>query len=135
MQPRRPTSVLVIAIFHFILGGLGLLLGVIGLAGSLMVYATLASAPPPPPSATGPAAVTPAAQYQYLDAHLPYWKEVDLTSAAVSLVLSALMVVAGVGLLKMKPWGRTLSLVYGVGSILYQIGVFIYALAYRLPAM
>ena len=33
MQPRRPTSLTVIAVFHFVLGGLGLLCGMTALAG------------------------------------------------------------------------------------------------------
>jgi len=137
MQSKRPTSVLVIAIFHFVLGGLGLLGGLFGLASNVFVYAQ-SSTPAPAPAATrpvGPAGITVAAQNQFLNARLPYWKEIGLVFNLLDFAISVLMIVAGVGLVQMKPWGRTCSFVYGGVSIVSQIGRLIFTVGFFLPAM
>ena len=137
MQPHRPTSVLVIAIFHFILGGLGLLGGLFGIASSVIVYSQ-SSTPAPAPAAArpaGPAGITVAAQNQFLNARLPYWKEIGILFNLLDFAISVLMIVAGVGLVQMKPWGRTCSLVYGGASIVSQVGRLIFTVGFFLPAM
>jgi hypothetical protein len=95
MQPRRPASVLVLAIFHFILGGLGLLMGLVAVGGTAALYART------PAAAPGNAAFGPTVVWRYLDAHLPYWKEMDIAFGLVYLAISVLMIVAGFGLLQM----------------------------------
>ncbi|HVS35672.1 MAG TPA: hypothetical protein VMS17_08820, partial [Gemmataceae bacterium] len=53
---QRPTSLTVIAVFHFIFGGLGLLCGLIGLAGQAAGLGGGGGANPfgPPPGAGSP---------------------------------------------------------------------------------
>src|SRR5262249_38516438 len=48
--------------------------------------------------------------------------------------LGVLMVAAGVGLLKMMPWARTLSIIYAILSILSRVATAIYTIGYVLPA-
>ncbi len=130
MKPR-PTSVTVIAIFHFILGGLGLLLGLFTLAGAVMAYSTTANASP----SGGPSGLfTAQAHYAYMNAHNPYWKEVALAMGVIGLALSGLMIAAGVACLQMKPAGRTMSLIYAVASLIFQVATFIYSIFVTIPA-
>jgi hypothetical protein len=136
MRPYRPSSVLVLAVFHFILGGLGILQSFVAI-GVTLLASTMNKAPAAAagPLAGGQAPISAAAQYQYLDAHLPYWKEADIGFGVLYLVISVLMIAAGAGLVLMKPWGRLLSLVYGVSSILTQTVRMIYLFAIFLPVM
>ena len=43
---------------------------------------------------------------------IPNQKMVEKMQAGVDLLVSLLMVVSGIGLLQMKPWGRTVSIAY-----------------------
>ncbi len=137
MQSNRPTSVLVLAIFHFILGGLGLLGGLFGLGSAVIVYAQSPTSAPPPAAVrpAGPGGMTVAAQNQFLNARLPYWKEIGILFNLIDSAISVLMIAAGVGLVRMRPWGRTCSFVYGGVSIVSQVGRLVYTAGFFLPAM
>jgi hypothetical protein len=132
IRPRRPTSVVVLAVFHFILGGLGLCFGLFGIVGALIVYLT---PPPPAPPPGAPVVVTAASQNQFMDSRVPYWKEIGLTFNMVDLLISAGMIAAGVGLLQMKAWARTASLAYGGVSIVDQAVHIVYTAVYIVPAV
>jgi hypothetical protein len=120
MPRHRPTSVLIIAVLHLV-GAAFLLLGAICGAVGQAVMANMKS------PAGGPDIF--AQQKAMVDA-IPGYAAFNYAQMAVSLVVGILLVVAGVGLLSMKPWARTLSIVYAVISILnhivelgYQFGV------------
>ena len=51
----------------------------------------------------------------------------------LNLLTSILLVVAGVGLVKLQPWGWYGSVVYGVARIIIQIYILIFNLLYSLP--
>jgi hypothetical protein len=131
MRTKRPTSVLVIAIFHFIFGGFGLIGGLVGLVFGIIMFAQ----PKPPPGfvvASNPPTITDTSMY--LDANVPFWREVSLSLAVVGLGLSIILLVSGFGLLFMKPWARTLSIGYGAGSIVLQCCSLFYTIVYLTPA-
>src|SRR5262249_12030748 len=50
-------------------------------------------------------------------------------------LLSLFLIVAGFGLLGMKPWARSLSLLYAVLSILLTLGLLAFDLLYLMPAL
>jgi tetrahydromethanopterin S-methyltransferase subunit F len=52
---------------------------------------------------------------------------------AVSLVVSLILIAAGLGLLKMRPWGRTTSIVYAVLVIVSQVAQFVASTVYVNP--
>ena len=52
----------------------------------------------------------------------------------MNLLIDVMLLSAGIGLLKMKPWARTLSIVYAPISILFHIVTFIYQIVYVVPA-
>jgi hypothetical protein len=134
MRPKRPTSVLVIAIFHFIFGGFGLLCGLPSLA---MQSAGIGGAGTP---------VAAGAPQQQKDLHdmaeqvkkrseqaAPLTAPFMRVNVFLNLLLSLLLVVAGVGLVKLQPWGWWGSVVYGVAGIFMQIYIVLFNLLYSLP--
>ena len=132
MQPNRPTSVLVIAILHFVLGGLGLACGLMNTASTAITMANPGLAAG---GAGNPGANFAVAQNQYLDAHAPYWKVITMAFTIVDILISVVMIIAGFGLLQMRPWGRSLSLFYAGASIVFQIGRLLFSLCYLLPTL
>ncbi len=114
---ERPVSVTVLAVFHFILGGIGLLCGLCGLASQ----------------AAGPGAFTPAGanvdqnkvaeltrEAEQKAAAIPFWDVYRVGNQVLYWGLSVALIVAGIGLLQMKPWGRYLSLAYAGFGLLHS---------------
>src|SRR5262245_15705505 len=102
MLPQRPTSVTVIAILHFVFGGLGLLLG---LCGAGIVAAGGGSAFPFQPPAQG----QQAKQLEYqkeMQAAMAGSQGSQLGQLGADVAISVLMILAGIGLMKVRPWGR-----------------------------
>jgi hypothetical protein len=124
---QRPASVLVLAILHLVGGGLGLV-------GSLCTAVGQAMGP----QAFAFGAANPAQDMQKgLLEHLaatPGYQAVTWGSLAMSFVLDVLLLTAGVGLLSMKPWARSLSLVYAPLSILNRLFGIGWTVAIVLPA-
>lgn len=125
MPPYRPTAVVVIAILHFVFGGLGIIGGLctggsqalrsFGVSGSLQGQ-------------------NGAADYEtVIEQKAPSYRIVKPASVAGDLLISVLMIVSGFGLLEMRPWGQTLSILYAVLSILLKIGSSIYAFVVMVP--
>jgi hypothetical protein len=135
MRPNRPTSVLVIAIFHFIFGGLGLLCGLPGLVmqGSGIGNA---GAGPLPASATQQQKELHEMQVrvkQRTEQAAPATAPFLQINVVLNLLISLLLVVAGFGLVKMQLWGWWGSVVYGVVRIIMQIYILLFNLLYSLP--
>ena len=107
MPRQRPTSVLVIAIVNFVVAGLGLIysLCVLALRALLLYFEQV-----------WPDAAEPADMRAYLEMRLPGYTVIEFGYAALPLLFAVLMVVAGIGLLIMKPWARWLSVALRVGS-------------------
>jgi hypothetical protein len=135
MRTKRPTSVLVIAIFHFIFGGLGLLCGLPGLVMQASGFGNAAKAPLPA-----------GASQQQIDLHdmqvrvqqrseqaAPLQAQVLMVNLILNLLISLLLVVVGFGLVKMQWWGWLGSIVYGVARIVMQIYTLLFSLLYSLP--
>jgi hypothetical protein len=127
---NRPTAVLVIAILHFVFGGFGLLGTVCG--GAYLLVISLIPLPQPPGQAKIP---TYADIMSAIDEKAPGFIAVTIGGMVFSLVLSVLMIVAGFGLVRMRPRGRTLSIVYATLSILTTLLSFVYNLVVAMPVM
>ncbi len=124
---QRPASVIVLAVLHLVGGTLGLIGDLCGLVGQ----------------AAGPQAlmVGPSNEIQDMQKRLlqhleaaPGYRAVTWGGLVVSLALDVMLLTAGVGLLNMKPWARTVSLVYAPISILNRLVVIVWTLAVVLPA-
>jgi hypothetical protein len=127
MQPRRPTGVLVIAIFHFIVGGIGLIsdaFNTFNVAGGSKMFAGLG----------GPEQARMTEELEKdLNTKVPGFKAYEIGNAALGWLFDVALITAGVGLLRMRSWARTLSLVYAVISLLHKILIAVYTFLYLMP--
>jgi hypothetical protein len=135
LKRQMPTSVQVIAILHLVYGGLAISLGLCNgaLQASGGVNNFRPPAPPPGAKVQLPPDVGPRMQ-RFFEDSIPFYNGIQITYLALWFVLSAVLVVAGIGLLGMRPWSRKLSLGYGFSSIAFQLANFIYLIAFVISA-
>jgi hypothetical protein len=119
MIRHRPTAVLVIAILNMVWGAFGLMGLVCGGLSLLLVRMN-------PQLAGGNAGIQ--------DFDIPGYVPFAIVSAALSLVLAFVLISAGIGLLRMRPWARWCSLAYAVANILIATAGLILQLTYFNPA-
>lgn len=100
----RPTTATVFGVLNIAFGAMGIL-------GAIATFAILAA------TASG-ALPEPQLPEAFKS---PLIESTQLISNIVNTVLSILMIAAGVGLLKVRPWGRSLSIWIAIGSILVII--------------
>src|SRR5262245_3197957 len=133
MRRRRPNSVLVIAILQLVFGGIGLLCSV--LSGAMHVAGAgrfQANAGPQ----RGGSQRLQAEMEELRKQREPAWQPAyNGFNMGVSLVDSCLMVIGAVGLLQMRPWGRWLTIVYAVISIITNLVSAAYTFAVEGPMM
>src|SRR5262245_21283962 len=128
---NRTTPILVIAICHFVFGGLGLFCSVCGgvmSATGLGVEMAKAFVPNPEQQAE-----RTKENERTLVARVPGYRFYKSFEGAMDLILSGAMVAAGFGLLYMKSWGHWLSTGYAFASILVGIIFVFYHLSYLGP--
>jgi hypothetical protein len=131
MARYRPTAVLVLAILHFVGGGLGLVADLFAV-GMQVVAANQAGAAPGPNQPVTPQNFG-AGLNRHVEENVPYYHALTFGQLALGLVLDLLLLVGGVGLLGMRPYGRNVSLVYAVLSILNRLFALVYGFAVVLP--
>ena len=115
MPPQRPASVTVLAIFQLIFGSLGLLCGLGGLATQGAGF-----------NPGGGGKEQEAFQKELEDAlarEIPNQKPIHIAETGSGLVLSALMLASGIGMLNLRPWGRLLGLVYAVLGMISTLAI------------
>ncbi len=129
MTPNRPKAVLVIAILNFVFGGLWLLyLTCVGIVVSL--FAVIAkNMPPPPPGQPNPMEVL-----RVFEA-VPGYIQVLIVAGVSAVLIHVVLIVAGFGLLKMRPWGRWASVAYAVVMIVGVIAFTTYTIVFVNPAV
>jgi hypothetical protein len=133
-HPDRPTPVLVIAIFHFIIGGISLLWSLC-VGGLIFVMAALFSAAIGEMRKKDPAEAQLLQDFMDSLVGIPGMVPYFISNLAITLIFGVLLIVAGFGLLKMRNWARTLSIVYGVAGLLLVIGDGVYSMAVLTPAV
>jgi len=119
MTRRRPTVILVVAICNLIFGGLA----VVGLLcfGALVTFmAALIGFF----SLQGGSALPPQFKLNYA-----------IFNGGLVLLTGALLLVSGIGLLRMKPWARCASVISGGIFILIPVAGVVYNILYFNPAM
>src|SRR5437660_11266458 len=141
MQRTRPASVTVIAVLNFVFGGLGLVGGLAGfifvMIGLDKMFMNMGNINP----GNNPQVAKQLEQQQALQKDImkfseeinPKWYQV--ASAGQNIVLSIMMILGGIGLLKVLSWGRNLCLAYATLSILSHLGVILYTFLVVVPAM
>ena len=64
---------------------------------------------------------------------VPWYKSFEAGMNGATLLLCALMIAGGIGLLKLQKWAHVLTILYAVLSILYHLVTLVYSLAFILP--
>jgi hypothetical protein len=124
-RPERPSAVLVVAILQICFGSLALLGSLCGgglqLAGGARMFA-------PPPGAQAPPDVE-----GMIRARVPYYTAMQYGGAILGTIAGAVMIISAIGLLKMRPWARGLTIGYACYNIISTIVSFVFALTVTLP--
>jgi hypothetical protein len=123
MPAKRPTIISVIGILNIVLGSLGLLTNVCcGVVGLIFLKVVTDMKPPADPNLA------------QMFAQIKKQNEMQgnfglqLTNIGMATVTGTLLLVCGIGFMKMKPWARRVGLVYGAIGLLWAIALpFIHA--------
>jgi hypothetical protein len=126
-KPERPSSVLVVAILQIGFGSLVLLsnlcAGAIQLGGGAKMFAPPAGAQAAP-DVDG-----------MIRARVPYYDAWQAGGVALGVVAGTVMLVSGIGLLRMRPWARKVTIGYACYNIVSTIANFVFAVTVTAPVM
>jgi hypothetical protein len=142
MALQRPTSLLVFGILHITFGAVWLLGSICGgvftLSGSgyqkNMANAQLTSA-----KTTGDKQQIELAEYQVrsieMQENIPFYQGYQIGSLVFGIVLCVLLIIGGIGLIRVAAWGRTVSLTWAILSILSTLLGAAFSFLVMLPSM
>jgi hypothetical protein len=130
MPKKRPTAVTVIAVLNFVFAGLSIAASLCVTGIAALAYVGLSNAPAPKPGEPDLKSFI-----NLIDQEVPSLKYYMVGSLALELVMKVILIAAGIGLLRLRPWGRTLCLVYAVVTILVTIASTAYTIAVSNPGM
>jgi hypothetical protein len=127
---NRPAGVLVIAIFHFIFGGVGLLCNLCGAGGQAInankSFGSKGNAEEERIERDAEAV---------LNRKAPGYHAVEVGDIVVSLLANGVLIAAGVGLLLLKPWARITSISWAALILLVKVFVAGYYILVVFPAL
>ncbi len=127
VKPARPAAITFLAVANIVFGTLGILCACAN--SVVMVFRASASNDPDP-------FVQQMGQtWEFLVQNIPGYVPIEVGRSIYYLVISALAIVAGIGLLSLRPWARVLSLVYGLTMIFVQIAYFLFFFAFVTPVL
>jgi hypothetical protein len=136
MNPQqRPTAVLVMAILNFVWGGWKLMGFLCGGLGLLFILVLVKNLPAPPAGPGGTVSPNPMADMWGMYESVPGFFPYTLVTTVVGLGMETLLIVAGVGLLKLRPWARSACLVYSVYTIFITLVGTVYTIVWVKPAI
>jgi hypothetical protein len=127
---KRPGAVTAIAVLHFVFGGLDIASALCIGVGSILFASMMSSMPPPPPGQPDIKEM-----FRVIDRNSPEAKWYLIGALVEALLAGILMITAGVGLLKMRYWGRNLTMIYAVMSILWTLCSTVYLVGMFNPGM
>jgi hypothetical protein len=120
IRQQRPAAATVLGILHLVFGILGLFAAIF--AGLFQAAGpNLFGAAPGGPNNPGLALARALEE-------IPGQKAVAVAGLGMEIVLDVLLIAGGIGLLQMRLWGRTLSVLYAVLSILNHVFAFAWGL-------
>jgi len=133
MPRKRPTVLTVMGILNIVFGSLGLVCDLCMGLGILLVVGA------PGGGGAFQGRDNPFAeigkQLAVVQGEVPYHTAVQVGQVVVGFFTSILLLVAGIGLLKIRNWGRMLSIAYSVVAILVTLANAIYTMAIVNPAV
>jgi hypothetical protein len=133
-MPRRkvPPAVMTIAVLHFIFGGLGLVCGgfatLVSLTGGQKALARMGT-PEQQRQAEAQRRRKEVTDQVHAE-RVPLYRVYSTTNQVLSVLFSLAMVASGFGLLYLQPWGRWLSVGYASLSLLANVVVLVYTVAF-----
>ena len=127
MQQERPTSVVVVGVVNIILGVINLSVAVCGGAGLLLFNSLSKSMPTQGPS--------PFSFMDYIDARLPGYLLYTVIAAVLGFIAGLVALFSGIGLFRMRPSARTLSMGYAVYLMISVAVNFVYQWGWVQPLM
>jgi hypothetical protein len=134
MQRSRPLTIDIVAILNFVFGTFGILGGIAGafsLGMSLLLYANPTFLPPLPNGQPNPAL----GQADVFVNKVPGFVPISLLNFALGAIMGSLLIAAGFGLYRLKPWGRKLCVIWGVYTVISNLINSIYNVVLVVPAM
>jgi hypothetical protein len=133
-KPRRPTALTVIAILNLILGGLGILFSACGFAfmGTPLGESVVEWGRSQPGQVKG---ADWGSIQEEISERAPYYNEVIWGGMIGDSIASILLIVTGIGLLRVQNWARNLAIVYGTLQLLHTLLYATYTLAIVTPVM
>jgi hypothetical protein len=135
MQRRRPTSITVIAILHFVIGGVGLLCGFCVAVGDLAgMQESLAAADPAAREKLAEQNRRKEVTEQVHREMIPLYRPYTVTNRVLSVISAIMLLVSGVGLILLQPWGRWLSIVWAIQSLGSNLLATVYLFLFFQPA-
>jgi hypothetical protein len=128
MPRERPRVVLVLGILNIVFGVLGLLCGTC--LGLLLLGAFGAA------GAVGPPGVNMMEDMSaFLSREIPGYDFIYIGHYLLELVLAVVLIVLGIGLLRMRRWARPACIAYGAVVLLTAVGYLVFMFAVENPAM
>ena len=130
MPVKRPASFTVFAVLCIVIASLGLLCDVVGLAGQAFSEAIAGMQPK-----NQPGQINQAEMQRELKDRVPGYMAYQWGNLGLSFLLHLLLLATGIGLLRMQPWSRQGCIAYGLITILMQVGVMVYTIAFLTPVL
>jgi len=130
MPAKRPASFTVFAVLCIVFASIGLLCDFIGLASQAASKAIAGAQ-----AKNNPGQLDQQEMQKEFETKLPAYLAYQWGTMAVSFVMHVILLATGIGLLRMLPWSRPMCIVYGVLTILIQLGVMVYTLAFITPLL
>jgi hypothetical protein len=129
MPTKRPAMVVIIALMQLGFGGMALLdraATLLGLPNLIVGSFNLGGS-----SGQGMSPLDMEAHYART---IPNYSLLQLALNLIGFLLGVLMVGSAVGLLRMRPWGRSCTILYALGSMLYNLGAALFTFVAVVPA-
>jgi hypothetical protein len=124
-RPERPSAVLVVAILELSFGGLALVAGLCGILGLLI--GRLITGLPGAQARPNVEAI--------MRAKVPYYDAIQCVDVTLTLLTGIVLITSGIGLLRLRPWVRWLTIGYACWYIVSSILRFLFALTVIQPIM
>src|SRR5438445_11090598 len=113
MAPERPASVLVVGILNVVFGSWGVVTYIITAFSSGMMI-VMSKSPASPMNPLG-------GMLDFMEKEIPGYTAIMIASSVGALALMILLIVSGIGLIKMRQWGRWLAISIATFHMLWQI--------------
>jgi hypothetical protein len=129
MARNRPTVVFVMAVLNIVFGTLGFFFACCGGGSMLFLQYT------PIPAPWNPKESLYKPMTDVLDAEAPNHLAIQLGVSGTEMLLVALLIVGGIGLIGMRRWGRALVIIASAAGMIVLTGSFIWSIIVLNPAM